>query len=790
MKSMKSSLTQALECLIKRLGTPLVIVALGPLLLLGRMIIRGEALFWGTPVLQFYPWRAYAWESLLNGSLPLWNPLNGMGAPLVANYQLALFYPPGWLLYGANILGGTGLMAWAHTLLAAAHLAWAGWGMARLARKIGLHDLGQAVSGLAFSLGGYLVARQGFFSMIWAAAWLPWIVIAAEDMTEQGRSFSLFRIPPIRLVIYLSLMLLAGHAQLSWYVLLLVGAWAAWRGWQLGGMGGMGSAVLNLGGAGVCAGLIASVQLLPTFEYLMQSQRSVMVDYEIATGYSFWPWRFITLLAPNFYGNPGHGDYWGYANYWEDAIYIGLLSILLALGTIKGIFAKGEKNGLRPLLIFLWFLTAVGILLALGVNTPVFPWLYRHVPSFDMFNAPARYLIWASFSLSLLAGIGATRWTRPHGRALYWTRLATAGAVAVSLGAWLAWYSAGEDIRLTFIRATALAGLWGLGVGILALTIPPEGQLQRRNIWQWLVVSWICCDLLVAGLWLNPGIEKSYFTALPSDAPPELLRKQLDGQRLYVSASDEYHLKFDRFLTFENFSLEEDWINMRYVLLPNLNLMEGIASANNFDPLVPGRFSQWMVRLNEMDALSRQPWLAMMNVGMVEVVDETEMLGVRFDPVAGGERFRWFGCAVWAADSESAWNEVNLLMMNFKPELPDFLILEGGTQPFDRIEECNSNVGVEITPVSETPNRITVKVNTPVDGWLMIADTWYPGWRLRVDQKSVEQYRANYLFRAAAVPAGEHEITWVYQPVSFYAGAGISGLGIVLLFLAGWFRRS
>ena len=38
---------------------------------------------------------------------------------------------------------------------------------------------------------------------------------------------------------------------------------------------------------------------------------------------------------------------------------------------------------------------------------PVFPWLYRNVPSFDMFQSPARFSLWAVFSLALLAGIGA-----------------------------------------------------------------------------------------------------------------------------------------------------------------------------------------------------------------------------------------------------------------------------------------------------------------------------------------------------------------------------------------------
>ncbi len=63
-------------------------------------IFTGKAMFWGTPMLQFSPWWAQAWRTLQSGQLPLWNPLVGMGAPLLANYQSALLYPPTWVYFG------------------------------------------------------------------------------------------------------------------------------------------------------------------------------------------------------------------------------------------------------------------------------------------------------------------------------------------------------------------------------------------------------------------------------------------------------------------------------------------------------------------------------------------------------------------------------------------------------------------------------------------------------------------------------------------------------------------
>ncbi len=156
-------------------------------------------------------------------------------------------------------------------------------------------------------------------------------------------------------------------------------------------------------------------------------------------------------------------------------------------------------------------IVGVSILLALGSFTAIYPWLYRHIPTFSMFQAPARWMLWAVFAVSLLASIGAERWRRPEKRALYWTRLGTAGAFSIMLGAGLGWYAFGE-ISPTFVRATALLGFWCLGAGALSLLAPPATHAPARpeqpdvlakarhplKWWPAAVVLWIMLDLLVA----------------------------------------------------------------------------------------------------------------------------------------------------------------------------------------------------------------------------------------------------------------------------------------------------
>jgi len=141
-----------------------------------------------------------------------------------------------------------------------------------------------------------------------------------------------------RLGLLIGMQLLAGHAQTSWYTLLLAALWAGFWGWQSEGkparlpLRSLSAAWGRLTLAVLIGVALAAVQLFPTAEYLLQSQRASAVEYEVAMTYSFWPWRALSLLASDLFGSPVHGDYWGYGNFWEDAVYIGLLPLLLALG--------------------------------------------------------------------------------------------------------------------------------------------------------------------------------------------------------------------------------------------------------------------------------------------------------------------------------------------------------------------------------------------------------------------------------------------------------------------------
>ena len=237
----------------------------------------GQVLFWGLPSLQFYPWRDYAFDMLRAGQLPLWNPYNGAGAPLIANYQSALFYPLNWL----GLILPLGL---ALSLTAVLHLVHRGLGHVVLHRAAGVPTLGRGVSALAFGLTGYLVARLGTYPMIAAAAWMPWLLWAALGILQQRR----LRDAGL-LALLIGLQLLAGHAQTAWYSLLLLGLFALFWVLRHRAIRLVAAAGADCAGAAGLGAMIAAVQLLPTAELLRTSQRSGGRRFRVRHEFQLWP---------------------------------------------------------------------------------------------------------------------------------------------------------------------------------------------------------------------------------------------------------------------------------------------------------------------------------------------------------------------------------------------------------------------------------------------------------------------------------------------------------------------
>jgi hypothetical protein len=91
--------------------------------------------------------------------------------------------------------------------------------------------------------------------------------------------------------------------------------------------------------------------------------------------------------------------------------------------------------------------------------------------------------------------------------------------------------------------------------------------------------------------------------------------------------------------------------------------------------------------------------------------------------------------------------------------------------------------------ISESNNRLRLLVKAPENTFLVLNDTYFPGWKAFVDGKRTKIYRANHTFRAVSLNAGTHRVEFVYDPLSFKLGVGVTILGILGCIGVGWVAR-
>ncbi len=725
---------------------PLLILALALAALFYRLLL-GEVFFWGLPSLQFYPWREYAFDLLRAGQLPLWIPYNGAGTPLFANYQSSLLYPLSWL-------GFVLPLAQTMSLTAVLHLFIAGWGMWRFTGELKFSSVGSGVSALAFGMTAYLMARLGTYPVVQAAAWLPWMLWATLRILEAGRPRSAGL-----LALFTALLLLAGHAQTAWYSLLLTGLFALW--WTVFHRP---ISMFRLGIVVSCMALgagIAALQLLATAELLRQSQRSGGVDFNYAMNFSYAPARILNLFAPNAFGTPANGTYITGGAFFEDAVYIGLIPLVGAIAAIIGWVVNLRRKSAERLTVYtnapFWILiVVVGFVFALGVNTPIFPFLYQNIPTFNLFQGPVRWHLWTVVGLSVLAGIGVTAWGRSRRLRRWSMRLLVACGTATVL-AILALIFAPSAIRAVSLleQAAIAAGLLGV-VGSLLTLSQPEAGTSAHGRWSAIVLMVVAADLVWAGWRLNPTVPASFYM------PNQTTEAQ---SRVYWTKDAEKNLKFEELFRFDNYEAAVARQDVaRASELPNLNIIDHVPLLNNFEPLLIGHFAEY---IDLIEATQSKPLLQAAGVDVVYAPEHQAL-------DASAERAWLLTAVCWHKDEASLKTAIS--DPNWKPDQQLHMLGEGNC-------DAGQPASGDVLSLTDQSGDVMINVNATRDSWLVLADTDYPGWHASVDGVETPIYRANLNFRAIQIEAGLHEVRFDYRPDWLLPGALVSAISLLIALL-------
>ena len=350
----------------------------------------------------FLPYWAYRSAELRAGHLPLWNPYLFLGAPFLANPQAAVLYPLHWPLIWLEPARALIWSALLHIWLAA------GCTYAFGRRSLRLSRAGAWTAALLFGMGGFALGKIENINQLNALAWLPatlWCFDEARDAIDRRSRLRW----AIALSFVLALQILAGHTQTTFINLVGLGIYAlvaAWKQPQREPIGRQLARLWPLLAVGPAV-LLAAGQLLPGLELNGLGLRTGGLTYRLAASFSLRPRLLLQTFLPPFAG--GLAEAFNSEGFTEFTGYVGLAGLILA--ALAFIFPLDAQ---RPARARATALVLVGIFLALGAYNPVYYLLWRFVPGFDLFRAPARWLALYAFGAAALAGLGLDLWLQ-HG---------------------------------------------------------------------------------------------------------------------------------------------------------------------------------------------------------------------------------------------------------------------------------------------------------------------------------------------------------------------------------------
>jgi hypothetical protein len=204
------------------------------------------------PVWQFAPWAEFAHAELRSGRLPLWNPHQDGGVPLLGNPQAALGSPLLWPALALGVANGWNLSLLLRLLVAVA-------GAAAFLSDRGRSPEAAALGAAAFGLSGAFVAWLGHPQTLTVAP-VPLVLLFAGRLAERASGRD-----AVFLSLVTALVLAGGHPETMFQAALLAAAYAAFRASSLRRWATTGGVALL--GAGLAAPL-----WIPFAEYFLLSE--------------------------------------------------------------------------------------------------------------------------------------------------------------------------------------------------------------------------------------------------------------------------------------------------------------------------------------------------------------------------------------------------------------------------------------------------------------------------------------------------------------------------------------
>lgn len=700
------------------------------------------------------PWRYLAVNLMKKGELPLWNNYEFSGMPLLAAPETAALYPLNFLFF---ILPFN--QAW--TLLVILQPFLAGFFLYLFLRHKLISKTASLFGAISFAFGSYFLLTTEFNLLGHTILWLPLALLAVDKLLSRLNLFW-FMI----LVFSLTNSLLAGFLQFSFYIFLLVIIYAVYNFFLKKNRSTIRAIFLVLASI-IISLLISAVQIIPSLELIADSARlSAYSGHGSITDF-FVPWQqLVMFLSPNFFGNPGTGNYWGRINYYEFCAYLGIPALFFILFLIFS--KKYSKETL------FWILTAI---FSLILATPNFISILPYSLNVPFLSAlvPARLLVITSFSLSILAAIGMDSFISDFNQ-----KKRKSFKLFLMVSALLIFL-----FVLLWISTSFLPYLFTNGSG--------KELISRRN-------------LILPTFLLLFTLTTPFFVYRKRQILPLVLLLLIGISYFDLFLQGRKFLTFfDTNLTYpETKTIEFLKNNLEYnrflplhqeIFGTNHQTIYGLESVEGFNPVHSRRYSD-LISLTQPNTFMNFERTV---VGRDYQANIFKLLSVKYflsfedldDKINYPLVFQEGRVKIFENKKASPrifltcnWKRKNTLeeMVNNFINLDDpkeTVFLEK-----DIDLSCQKNNSVEEVKITKyEQGKVSVTSQSSEDRILVFSDIYFPGWKSYVDDKEKDLLIVDYVLKGVIVPKGKHQVDFIYDPKSVKIGISLSVLSLSLLLL-------
>jgi len=758
----------------------------------------------------FYPLRDFAAASVKCGAIPLWNPYLKNGTPFLASLQPCIFYPLSIINYLFRSFDA------AFNWYIIMHFYLAGIFVYSLMRYWNFSRIASLVSSIVFVFGGYLNSVISMNTTLSSVIWLPLIFLFFDKAIKERSIYS-----AVITGVLLSIQFLGGEPTLIYCTVWTLFLYVLFYSYFLYKEDKAVKAVGKVFGlffiASVLWLFITAAQLLPFLELLANSMRSGNQAFDYVARESILPAELFSFFIPHLFGNTTVAGGHLKVQEWIISFYIGIIPILLLSFAL---FRKPDRKTL-----FFTALLAVSLVLSMGRYTPVYNFLYKYIFGFAYIRYPAKFIFLSAFALSILSGIGYdTFFNMDTGKKerLAKRLLLINGILGLVLIIFFTFWgpiyssvikfllSVGSSVMTHFTGAhitflSDSANLYRLFI-VFSLCVLSIFLFLRKKIQIKTFIFLILAVMFLDLISVNMGICKTASLEIFKREPRSFSAVKKDKGYFRIMRSDTLG-GINQAIWGIDF--EKGQYERKMTFASNTAMAHGIYDSQGYSSVFRKDRLEFMNLIYAAKRSFKTKLIDLLNIRYIisaKPVKEDNYEVVFKDEIAyfplgyKGKIYPYFYINKNNACMDRVFFVKEAKVIRDNKELLKTL----GSEDFDpakiilleedlAIKENTADThrppgsttvggnGERANIVSYKAEEVVVETALNEPKFLVLSDSYYPGWKVFVDGKPDKLYRAYRFLRAVYLDKGRHTIRFVFDPLSYKIGKYISLATIALL---------